>query len=108
MKVLNNTSMLAKQCHFNLYAKEPSNVDTPCYNPVYDHYVNDDIKDLIVHTCGEYKRVYSAEGIDEIIRIANEKGFLVSYNHPTWSLENETDYLSYKGLWAVFNKKYLC
>ena len=36
-----------------------------------------------------------------MIKIANEKGFLVSYNHPQWSLENATDYLGYEGLWAV-------
>ncbi len=91
-----------KVCHLNLYAKEPDNVDIPCYNSKYSHqFLTDLIKDEIVHTCGEYERVYSAEGISEIIRIASEKGFLVSYNHPKWSLENATDYLGYKGLWGV-------
>ena len=90
-----------KVCHLNLYAKESSNIDTPCYNSVYDHFVNDEIKDIIVHNCGEYQREYSPEKINEIIKIANEKGFLVSYNHPRWSLENAVDYLKYEGLWAV-------
>ena len=30
-----------------------------------------------------------------------KKVLLVTYNHPNWSLENATDYLGYKGLWAV-------
>lgn len=90
-----------KVCHLNLYAKDPKNVDTPCYNSVSDHFKNPDIEPLIVHSCGEYERRYSGEGISEMIKIANENGFLVCYNHPTWSLENATDYLGYEGLWAV-------
>lgn len=96
---LKNLSM--KVCHLNLYAKDEKNVDTPCYNSVYDHFINDDIRNKIVHSCGEYDRQYGPEGISEIIRIANSKGFLVSYNHPRWSLENAADYLGYEGLWAV-------
>ena len=90
-----------KVCHLNFYARRPDMIDTPCYSSVYDHYINDENRDLIVHSEGEYEREYSAEGISEMIRIANEKGFLVSYNHPRWSLENATDYLGYRGLWAV-------
>ncbi len=90
-----------KVAHFNFIAKEPSNIDTPCYNSVYDHYIKDFYRSKIVHSCGEYAREYSAEGINDIIREANEKGFLVQYNHPRWSLENACDYLKYEGLWAV-------
>jgi hypothetical protein len=32
-----------------------------------------------------------------MIRKAHELGFLVSYNHPNWSLETSEDYLSYEG-----------
>lgn len=96
---LKNTRM--KVCHLNFIAKEAGNIDTPCYNSVYDHFINDEIKDEIVHTCGEYERVYSHKGISEMIKIANDNGFLVTYNHPRWSLENATDYLGYEGLWAV-------
>lgn len=90
-----------KVCHLNFYAKDPANIDTPCYSSVYDHFLNDDIRDLVVHTCGEYKREYSGQAISKMIELANEKGFLVCYNHPRWSLENAEDYLKYKGLWAV-------
>jgi len=90
-----------KCCHFNLFAKEPTNVDTPCYSSIYDHFKKNISEEDIVHTCGEYERSYTTEGMNEIIRIANEKGFLVSYNHPRWCLESPADYLRYKGLWAV-------
>ncbi len=105
IKEFENLSTLKKRdmkvCHFNFFAKDSSNIDTPCYNSVYDHYCDDELRKIIKHTCGEYKREYSPEKINEIIKIASEKGFLVSYNHPRWSLENATDYLNYKGLWAV-------
>ena len=90
-----------KVCHLNLYAKDQHNIDTPCYNSVYDHFLNDEIRDLVVHSCGEYERKYTPDGMREIIDTCNEKGFLVAYNHPRWSLENARDYLEYKGLWAV-------
>lgn len=100
-----NLSTLQKRdmkcCHFNLFAKEPTNVDTPCYSSIYDHFKKNISEDDIVHTCGEYERSYTTEGMNEIIRLANEKGFLVSYNHPRWCLESPMDYLRYKGLWAV-------
>lgn len=90
-----------KVCHLNLYAKDPENTETPCYNTVYARHIDDDIKKNAQKIYEEFKREYSAKGISEIIRIANEKGFLVCYNHPRWSLENATDYLGYRGLWAV-------
>ncbi len=86
--------------HLNFYALDPKNTVTPCYNSTYDHFVNDLNRHLIKHD-GEYERVYSPEGINEMVAIAREKGFIVSYNHPTWSLENAADYLNYDGFFAV-------
>ena len=89
-----------KVCHLNLYAKDPKNVDTPCYNPLFDYHGSEEAMAKVYYTCEPYDRIYSHEGISEIIRIANDKGFLVCYNHPVWSLESAVDYLGYKGLWA--------
>ena len=90
-----------KVCHLNLYARDPKNVDTPCYNKLFDYHGSEEAMAKVVATCEPYERIYSGEGISEIIRIAGEQGFFVSYNHPTWSLENANDYLGYNGLWAV-------
>ena len=87
-------------CHLNFYALDQQNTITPCYSSVYNHYINDENRNLI-HYDGEYEREYSLKNINEMIRIANEKGFIVSYNHPSWSLENATHYLGYEGLFAV-------
>lgn len=86
--------------HLNVYALDPHNTVTPCYSSVYDHYLNEETRPLIRYE-NEYERIYSADGINTIIKIAREKGFIVCYNHPSWSLENATHYLQYDGLFAV-------
>lgn len=93
--------------HLNLYALEPDNTVTPCYSSVADHFIRDSFKHLVKHN-GEYQRIYGAEGINDIIAKAGEQGFLVSYNHPTWSLENACDYLEYNGLFAVEIYNHAC
>ncbi len=90
-----------KVCHLNIYAKDPKNIDTPCYNSLFDYHGSEEAMAKVFYSCKPFNRTYSHEGISEIIKIANEKGFLVCYNHPEWSLENATDYLGYNGLWAV-------
>lgn len=89
-----------KVCHLNFYALDQHNTVTPCYSSVYDHYVNDSNRDLIKFE-QEYERKYSIEEINIIIKSANDSGFIVSYNHPSWSLENANDYIGYEGLFAV-------
>jgi hypothetical protein len=49
----------------------------------------------------EDNRVYSIEYMNDAIRRANEEGFLVSYNHPVWSLQNYQDYADLEGLWGI-------
>lgn len=44
---------------------------------------------------------YYPANINKIIRSANENGFLVTINHPAWSLTNFSDYGTYEGAWAV-------
>ena len=80
----------------NIYAKEPSNTLTPCYSRAADHYVTDLTRDLI-RGDGDHARIYTAEYINGMIRLAHERGFLVSYNHPSWSLESAVEYLKYDG-----------
>ena len=86
-----------KAIHLNLYALDQHNVVTPCYNSIYDHYTNDYVRSITKFE-GEYEREFSAKGINDIVRIAKEKGFLVSYNHPNWSLDDAAGYLQYEGL----------
>lgn len=88
-------------CHLNFYAKEQNNDLSVCWNYVYDHYSTGERRANIKKLSDNYERIYSAEGINDMIRIANENGFFVTYNHPRWSLENYSNYSKYEGLWAV-------
>ena len=90
-----------KVVHLNFYAKDPHNIKTPCYSSLFDTRVNDYNRDLIWQSEVNFDRVYSGKGVCEIIDIANKEGFLVSYNHPTWSLESALDYAHYNNLFAV-------
>ena len=95
MSTLKDRNM--KAIHLNYYALDQHNVITPCYNSVYDHYTNDEIRKITKFEA-EYEREFSPRGVNDMIRIAKEKGFLVSYNHPNWSLDNAVGYLQYEGL----------
>ena len=54
-------------CHLNFYALDQHNTTTPCYSSVYDHYITDEIKDLIRFD-KEYERVYTTDGINDMIK----------------------------------------
>ncbi len=90
-----------KVCHLNLYARNQHNTNCICYNSVLDHYSDEKKHAEMKAKYSDYERIYSTEGINEIIKTANENGFFVSYNHPRWSLENYGDYCGYEGIWAV-------
>jgi len=85
-----------KATHLCLYAEDPTCEITPCYNSVADHFINDRVRDKIKHE-GEFRREYGKTCINKIIRACHERGFLVCYNHPSWSLESAEDYLGYEG-----------
>jgi len=86
----------SKQIHLNLYAKDPDCKITPFYSEKKDFYKFDDVRHLV--TPGEpFERLHTSEAVNEMVKRAHELGFLVSYNHPNWSLHTAEDYLSYDG-----------
>ena len=86
----------AKQIHINLYAKDPDCDVTPFYSAKGDWYKFEDVRHL-VKPIEIIERVHSPECLNALIKRAHELGFLVSFNHPNWSLETAEDYLSYDG-----------
>ncbi len=85
--------------HLNFYAKNPAETHYPCPNPAYcfanaPKYVQDYYR-------GDYVRRYSIEGQNEMIAEARRLGYLVSYNHPDWSLQHYPDYAGLSGVTAV-------
>lgn len=92
-----------KTTHLNFYAKDKNNIVPPCFteSKIWDRisgvksYVTDEMR------ANKYDFRYSAECINDVVAKANAAGFLVSYNHPVWSLQSREDYIDYKGLWGV-------
>ena len=93
---------LVKSYHFNLYAKDPKAVKAPgfcergIWLPQSRQYVTDEMR-----SAQDYPRIYAPEYINSVIDRAAEQGFLVSFNHPVWSLHDYTDYSEIRGLWGI-------
>ena len=92
--------------HFNMIAKDQKNLKMPRFfktNPsltgnaakwiessaVYD-------EDDVIETT-----VYDVDWINSYLEGVKNGGFLITYNHPQWSLHNATDYLPLKNLHAI-------
>ena len=80
-----------KATHLCLWAKDPHNDITPCYSSVADHFITPSVEGRVKADTDE-QRVYTRECVERIISTARERGFLVCYNHPSWSLQDATDY----------------
>lgn len=84
--------------HLNLIAKEPDNLWYPAkvrsWFPIVEEYEKKMQYDSMDLEC-------NTDSINAMIAKANEKGFLVMYNHPTWSCQTYPDYAPLKGLWGM-------
>lgn len=85
--------------HLNMYAKDPHETFYPCANPKYTF--GNASKHVQDYYKGDYIRRYSVEGQNEMIAEARAHGFLVSYNHPCWSLQHYPDYAGLEGVTGV-------
>lgn len=91
-----------KEIHLNLFARDPMNRKFICFNENYGRYIRQNhAMDSLERVGSERPRRYSREYINEYIRTANENGYLVAYNHPYWSMEDEADILAYEGLFSL-------
>lgn len=93
-----------KTCHLCFVALEKSNKIQPMWHRtkyLFGNAVNYRDKVKFDETQPDYERVYSVEGITEIMNKGREAGFFVTYNHPTWSLEDYTNYSGYRGMHAM-------
>ena len=84
--------------HLNLIAKKPDNTWSP--SKVFRSFpAAAEYEDKM--QCEEMDLQCNPDSINAMIAKANEKGFLVMYNHPTWSCQSYPDYAPLKGLWGV-------
>jgi len=84
--------------HLNFIAKRPDNL----WQPLLPTRNDEDAKPHLAKIdYQEFPRVYSVGNINALIAEANKRGFLVTYNHPHWSMHSYPDYADLKGLWGV-------
>lgn len=91
--------------HFNFFSTKKDNFNMVGIN---EHCLNFFIpepkrKEIIASLDGKKPSSVTGEidSINQMIKEANEKGFLVQYNHPVWSLQNYNYYIGLKGLWGL-------
>ncbi len=90
------------EVHLNLFAKDESNETYICFNEKYCKYVKDPLaRGRLSRAGSERPREYSVTYVNEFIRTAVVNGYLVSYNHPVWSLEDEERILSYENIFSI-------
>ncbi len=93
----------SEEVHLNLFARDPHNTTMICYNQAFCKYlIRDNALDEIVSRAGsERPREYTPEYIDEYIRTAKENGYIVAYNHPYWSMEDEANAMAHEGCFSM-------
>lgn len=92
-----------KEVHLNLFARDPDNTTMICFNAPYLKYVQRDnaFDEITARAGSERPREFTRAYINEYIRTARENGYLVAYNHPYWSMDDEADILGYEGLFSL-------
>lgn len=93
-----------KTCHMCLVALEPDNLKQVCYHRsryLFGNSVNYTDKIQYDENEPDYVREYTHECISDMMKKGRENGFFVTYNHPSWSLENYTDYMGYNNMHAM-------
>ena len=100
-----------RTCHICLIALKPDNLTQVCYHRgdyLFSNAVHYRDKVKYDHTLPDYVRTYTPECINDIIKTGRENGFFVTYNHPSWSLENYEQYTKYNGMNAMEICNYGC
>ncbi len=108
IEVNDPNSAYKRTCHFCLVGIDPDNITQPCWHRskyLFGHAKEhvDEVK--FDESQPDFERAYTAERISEMMNIGREKGFFVTYNHPSWSRETYENYSNYSGMHAfeIFN-----
>ena len=88
----------AKLRHLCILSKDPYRQWVPFKDPCP---IPNSIPYEATNEFGGLSREYDYDKINKAIAECNRQGFLVTYNHPVWSLEHYPDYAPMEGLWAM-------
>ena len=98
-----------KEIHLNLFAKTHDNLAYICYNDAYCKYIKDPKERTALKKVGSQRtREYTLEYVNEFIKTATENGYLVSFNHPVWSMESEAFILGCENIFSLEIDNYSC
>lgn len=89
-------------CHLCFYKKDPHDLYQPGYDPEFVHpsftWTNNPEMRALIKGKGEpFKHGYIHSDINHAIKVMKENGFIVTHNHPKWSLEGYEDYILHEG-----------
>ncbi len=92
-----------KQCHICFIAKDDKMDIQPFYHRTKYAIGNKETRKLIKYDDSQpdFERWYTPNCINYCMQVGRKLGFFVMYNHPTWSLEDYSDYSKYKGMHAI-------
>ena len=93
------------EIHLNLLAKDPHNTTLIGFDPKFCKYMPPEEAARREKAGDLGPRRYTREYIQAFIDQARESGYLVTYNHPCWSMERQEDILAYSGCFSleIFN-----
>ena len=96
------TGTTMRAYHFCFIAKRSDNLLSVGFHPAYVTQGNAPMQIPFARYTGSFfPREYSPECATCLVCEANARGFLVTYNHPRWSLQNYSDYKDIEGLFGV-------
>ncbi|MBE6715975.1 MAG: PHP domain-containing protein [Ruminococcaceae bacterium] len=91
----------ARVCDLCIISLDRENNVQPCFHRTKYHNPQRNTEIMFDENEPDFEREYNADCINAAIKKCREKGFFVTYNHPTWSLEHYEDYIKYKGMNAM-------
>ena len=100
-----------KKCHICFIQSDPKNLKQVCWHRekyLFANAVNYKDQVCFDENIPDFERVHTGECISEAMKTARDNGFFVTYNHPTWSGEDYSDYINYHGMHAVEICNYSC
>jgi hypothetical protein len=98
-----HTGLFMPVYHFNLIAKDQNNFVMPLYfksNPSMAGNAGK-LRDAMEYSSTVDTVVYDKAWLSDYLKQIADGGYLVTYNHPQWSLQGGEDFLGMEGLHAI-------
>lgn len=93
------------EIHINLIARDKDNEGIVAYDPFYCKYMPIHKAVAARHYGNIGSRKFTVLYLQKFIDLANSSGYLVSLNHPCWSMQDYKDIKKLNGFWSmeIFN-----